>query len=65
MWKNQSPRQVFELLQSYKFVNEVSEKGSSEKGYTVKSKEVKIPDWYTVPEGAKVYSADDVYQGDV
>lgn len=65
MWERQSPRQIFELLQSYKGLNEDSEEGESK--FTVKSKGLKISKWLRdkIPDGATVYSADDVYQGDM
>ena len=72
MWEKWSPRQVFELLHSYKEMNkdiDRSGKDNSRQNYTVKSKKkVKIPSWLKVPEGATVYHADhigDVVQGGI
>jgi hypothetical protein len=74
LWKDQSPRQIFELLKSYREMHEELQKedgagnatnSAGKKNYTVKSKGVRIPSWYTVPEGAVVYDADHVFQGDI
>ncbi len=65
MWKEQSPRQVLEIFNSYRDMNKEDDKKAKQKNYTLKSKNVKIPDWYKVPDGAMVYSADDIYQGDI
>jgi hypothetical protein len=66
MWKEQTPRQVYELLESYRRLNDDSEREDKPKTYKTKGKKkVKIPDWYTVPEGAEVYHADDVTHEDI
>lgn len=62
MWRERTPRQIFQLLKTYKDMNSDPKKKSVEKkNYTVKSKGVKIPEWYKdkIPEGALVYNADD------
>lgn len=46
-------------------MNKEDDKKAKQKNYTVKSKNVKIPDWYKVPDGASVYHADDINRGDI
>lgn len=62
MWQEQSPRQIFELLRSFKDMNEDSDKVTEDKDYNIKSKNVKIPEWLKdrIPKGADVYHADDL-----
>jgi len=65
MWVRQTPRQIYELLKTYADLHkEVNDASTVNKDYTVK-RDVKIPDWYTVPKGALVYSADDVTQEEI
>ena len=67
MWREQSPRQVFQLLKSYKDMNKDAEEEevSKKKNYTAKSKKAVLPDWYDTPEGAIVHHADDIHRGDI
>jgi len=67
MWEEQSPRQVYQLLQTFRDMNTDSEDSESEvevakKDYTVKSKNVKLAEWMKdkIPKGANVYHADDI-----
>lgn len=65
MWKDQTPRQIFELLKSFKDMNEDSEKKEKDeekKDYNIKSKNLKIPEWLKdrIPKGANVYHIDDI-----
>lgn len=67
MWRDQTPRQIFELLKSYKDLHDDSKAENDKPRYTVKSKNLKIPGWLKdrIPDGATVYHADDVCQGDI
>lgn len=67
MWQEQTPRQIYELLLTYKALHDDSDpsKGKQKtKSKKAKRLPVKIPDWYKVPEGARVYHVDDVTQSE-
>ena len=75
MWKEQTPRQVYELFRTYEDLHKEDKPSKTTKsgesrttqidsnGYEVVGK-VKIPEWLKsrIPKGATVYSADAVTQ---
>lgn len=63
IWKEQSPRQIFELLLSYRDMHKESGDGGSVKGE--KGKAIKLPKWYKKPASGKVFHMDDVNNSDI
>jgi hypothetical protein len=71
MWKEQTPRQVYELYKTYRDLHRKEDEpvaSSSDSGFSSTTYETvgnpSIPEWlkHRIPKGATVYNADTVTQ---